>query len=159
MRTVRIKVYKFDELTPAAKRKALNYFVDINTSDDWWTSIYEDADNIGLNLITFDVDTNDIRGNLTIGFRYTVKTIHDEHGEKLETYKIASKYKKLDANVAEYSEEQELITERFLKELLAEYLRMLSEDLEYRTSDESIIETIKANDYEFTIDGKFFTGK
>ena len=39
MRTIRTKVYKFDELTPAAQDKAIELLYDLNVSHNWyeWT--------------------------------------------------------------------------------------------------------------------------
>lgn len=39
-RTVRIKVFKFDELNDAAKEKAFQWYYEIAASDDWWESVY-----------------------------------------------------------------------------------------------------------------------
>ena len=42
----------------------------------------------------------------------------------------------------------------FLKSLLEDYSIMLQNEYEYLTSEEAIIETIEANEYEFTQAGK-----
>ena len=44
----------------------------------------------------------------------------------------------------------------FLNSLCGDYLIMLRNDYEYMTSEDAIIETIEANEYEFTVDGKRF---
>ena len=44
----------------------------------------------------------------------------------------------------------------FLNSLCGDYLIMLRNDYEYMTSKAAIIETIEANEYEFTVDGNDF---
>jgi hypothetical protein len=55
----------------------------------------------------------------------------------------------------EYELDQKLddIENDFLSNILSDYLTMLTKEYEYKTSEESIIETIKANSYEFDEDG------
>ena len=36
MRTIRTKIYKFEELSAEAQSKAIDNFRNINTSDDFW---------------------------------------------------------------------------------------------------------------------------
>ncbi|KKK46644.1 hypothetical protein LCGC14_3163200, partial [marine sediment metagenome] len=42
----------------------------------------------------------------------------------------------------------------FLRDILEDYLILFREEYEYLTSRKTIIETIEANDYDFTEDGK-----
>ncbi len=53
-------------------------------------------------------------------------------------------------------EELENDEDEFLKELLEDYRIILQKEYEYQTSEEAIIGTIEANEYEFTQDGKMF---
>ena len=46
--------------------------------------------------------------------------------------------------------------ENCLKEFIEEILDSLKKDYEYLTSEEAIIDTIEANDYDFTVDGELF---
>jgi len=48
MRTIRTKVYQFSELSEQAKQKAIEWGYDLNVSYGWWESVYEDAEQIGL---------------------------------------------------------------------------------------------------------------
>lgn len=41
-------------------------------------------------------------------------------------------------------------------DMLGEYLKILQEEYEYRTSDEGVLEMIEANEFEFTADGEIF---
>ena len=54
----------------------------------------------------------------------------------------------------EYEEDKENIYIEFLKELGEYYLSELQSSYDYHMSDESVIGTIEANEYEFTEDGK-----
>ena len=40
MRTININLYKYDELSPQAKEKALEHYSDINTDYEWWDCTY-----------------------------------------------------------------------------------------------------------------------
>jgi hypothetical protein len=44
----------------------------------------------------------------------------------------------------------------FEADLISEYAHMLQREYDYLTSEEAIRETIEANDYDFTEDGKLF---
>lgn len=162
MRTHKIKLYKFNELSDDAKQKALEELYGINVDYDWWDTVYYDADTIGLKITSFDTYKKDISGSLTDSMEYSIKEIKTNHGESCETYRIADEYKAklkelreitLDDDLPDLEDELEA---EFEKELLQEYLNILEKDYEYLTSEEAITETIEANDYEFTADGKLF---
>lgn len=162
MRTHKIKLYKFNELSDDAKQKALEELYDINVNYEWYDAVYYDADTIGLKITSFDTYKKDISGSLTDSMEYSIKEIKTNHGESCETYRIADEYKAklkelrditLDDDLPDLEDELEA---EFEKELLQEYLNILEKDYEYLTSEEAILETIEANDYEFTADGKLF---
>lgn len=138
-------VYNFDELSDEAKQKAIEELYDINVSYDWWEFIYEDALEIGLKIASFDLDRNrHATGQLTEELPQVCKKILENHGESTPTYQLAKKWQHKHG----YDNEEE-----FSKELLEEYSIILQKDSEYLTSDEAIIETIQANEYEFNQDG------
>lgn len=170
METRTYKVYKFDELTEKQKEKVLERYADINVDYDWWDFIYEDAANIGLEITAFDIDRGQsCEGKFLASGEESAHKIEKDHGEKSETYKTATDYlERRDAcvNNAERDADGELVNEyaldealdkldaEFLHDLLEDYRMLLQEEYEYKTSREAIIETIKANDYDFTEDGK-----
>jgi len=162
MKTKIINIYSFNELSEEAKQKAIEKLSDINVSFDWWKSTYEDAEIIGLKITGFDLDRNrHATGHLILSFAETVANILKEHGPKCETYKTAEKYmKQWEPVFSKYMETEEgegelmEIEEDFLKELLEDYSIILQNEYEYLQSDEAIIGTIEANEYEFTEDGK-----
>jgi len=165
MRIKETKVYKFDELSDKGKEKALENMYDLNVDYEWWDSIYDDAANAGLKLTAFDLDRNrHAEGNLTLSAAEVAANIIRDHGEHCETYKTAQSFldeinsiDMPDDDSDEFSEWENkmiIIEDEFLKSLLEDYSIILQKEYEYQTSEEAIIESIKANDYEFTEDGK-----
>ena len=168
MRTIQTNVYKFEELSEQGKQQAINNLSSINIDFDWWQYTYLDAKNVGININNFELDRT-----IDIGmydYQETANKIMKEHGETCDTYKNAKQFiKERDALVSKYSnggnkvpEENENVFDCELDELEADYKKTLKEDYlsllrneyEYLSSREAIIETIEANDYEFTEDGK-----
>jgi hypothetical protein len=176
--TKTITLYKFDELSDKAKEKAIERLWDLNVDHEWWDCIYEDAATIGLEITEFDTYRRTIDGKLTEDLPDCCKAIRRNHGKGCETFSTARQY------LSEYfaafkawlpeqdkegwehwkpkdwlwdfdnSEESEEITNDFRKALIEDYLVMLSSEYDYQTSEEQIIESIRANDYDFTEDGR-----
>lgn len=170
MRTIRTKLYKFSELNEQAKDEAITSLYDINVTDAWWDFLFEDAKNIGLELTGFDLGrSNDCTGKFIEDALHAANLIVKNHGEDCETYKTATAFiKDRDAIVdsahkdedGDFENEYELDGElddceaEFLKSLLEDWLIILRNEYEYLTGKKAIIETIEANEYEFTQDGK-----
>ncbi len=173
METREYKIYKYDELIEEQKQKVLEIHVYINVEHDWWDSMYEDAKTVLLKIDSFDLDRNrHCIGNFIENAEDTAKKIITEHGESCETWGTATNYlaeraelvKKYSDGVSVdivsedneygYDKDQEEIDAEFLRSILEDYSVMLQKEYEYRTSEEAIIETLKANDYDFTEDGK-----
>lgn len=151
MRTVRIKVYKFDELSKPAQEKVIEDLYDINTAEDWWNYIYEDAKNVHIDVSSFNLQHGVCKIQFLDKPIKTASSIIVNHGEMCYTYKLAKAY--LRDWISDGLDEQ------FRLSLQREYLRMLRAEFEYLQSEEAIVETIKANDYEFTGDGEFYKPK
>jgi len=171
MRTIRTKVYSFDELNEAAQQKAINELISINVDYDWWDSVYEDAKTIGLKITSFDLDRNrHANGLFTLSACEVAQNIFNNHGESCSTYLTAEQFMEkwqpiyndyLDENSENYEsgdleDEMQDLEDEFLKSLLEDYSVILQNDCDYLQSDEAIKETIIANEYEFTKDGKQF---
>jgi len=169
MRTIRTKVYQFSELSKAAKLKAIDVMSEVNVGFDWWLPTYEDAEQIGLKLTGFDMDSasffSNLQGEFTLSAHEVAANIIRDHGEQCDTNKTAQsfldtvneiqgKYPEFEGQ--NYEDEMIQSEENFLCELLIDYTKMLQENYEYLCSNEAIIETIEANEYEFTKDGKRF---
>ena len=169
MRTIQVNLYKFEELSEEAKQKAIENLYDINVYFDWWECTYEDANIIGLRITGFDLDRDrHATGKFTLSACEVAQNILKEHGEKCETYKTASEFLEewnpifaeyMDENsehYESYERQQELIDleNDFLNSLLEDYSIILQKEYEYLMSEEAIIETIEANEYEFYKNGK-----
>lgn len=175
MKTIEIKLYKFNELNREAQETAIDKLSDINVSYDWWDTTYEDAKNVLLEIDSFDLDPNrHAKGSfLSSGLDSAYKIIKD-HGKDCDTYKTAENFIKqyetmfakyankekpnLVAEGNEYDFDNDLteIEEQFLKDILEDYANLLQNDFDYFKSDQSIINTIQMNDYDFTEEGELY---
>jgi hypothetical protein len=175
IKTTETKVYTWDELTDEQKEKALSKLYDLNTGYEWWQSVYEDAEDVGIKITSFDLDRNrHAEGKFTMNATDVAKAIVEDHGPDCETYKTAreflnavtpmidfrdnfadddntteEEYKTFDDNTDKIEE----LEEEFLKSILEDYSIMLQKEYEYLSSEEAIVETIKANEYEFDENG------
>lgn len=175
MKTIRIKVYKFAELSEKAQEKAIDSLRYINVEHGWWAYTYEDAENIGLKITGFDLDRpNYCEGELLHSLTEVCNLIVKNHGENCDTYKTAksflTKWGKLvkdhsdgiDINKVCEDKEYEFyqladeLGNEFKKALCEDYKIILQHEYDYLTSDEKIKDTIITNEYDFTADGKKF---
>lgn len=167
MKTIKINLYKFEELSKEAKQIALEKFSDINVNYDWWEFTYDDAENVGLKLKSFDLDRNKhATGEFITNAKDCADKILKEHGESCDTHATATNFlntlKEIEVKYEgkeETSEEETEIEDLeygFLKDILEDYATILQNECEYLQTEKSIIETIEANDYDFTIDGKLY---
>lgn len=170
MKTIRTKVYQFSELSDSAKQTAIEQFSDINVDYGWWESIYEDAATIGLKLTGFDLDRGrSIDGDFINSARDAADLIIENHGDKCKTYEIAKAFitqltllgvtfQLQGKTDTDFFDEQNIgeLEEQFKKDILNAYWKLLYEDYEHLQTDESIKDTIIANEYEFTAGGKRF---
>lgn len=169
MREKVIRLFPFTQLSEEAQEKALESLSDINVDCDWWESVYIDAEEVGLKIISFDIDRGlYCKGNFIKDAVYTAYKIKDDHGEDCETFKTATTFLlERDKIVTEapkdenndYEDESLLddnldeIESVFLKDILEDYRIILSKEYEYLTSKEAIIATINFYEWEFLEDG------
>ena len=171
MKTVAINLFSFEELNEQAKDKALYELRDINLDYNWWEFIYEDAKKIGLKITSFDTERNrHAKGKFLLAANEVAQNILNNHGESCDTYKTAASFmedwqpvfndymNEEGENYESREKENELteMEEDFLNSLLEDYSIMLEKEMEYLYSDEAVIDTIEANQYTFTEDGKIF---
>ena len=155
MRIRETKVYSFDELSEDAKQTALGKLSDINVCYEWWDAISEDATRIGLSITEFEFDGGrDCRGDFCKSYEDVAKMILQEHGKECETYKTAKEF--LVSSAKAKDDEVVGLEVEFRQSLLEDYRIILQKEYEYLTSEDAVIETIEANEYEFTEDGKIF---
>lgn len=171
MRTIRTKIYKFEELSSDAQAKAIDNLRDINVDYDWWQFTYYNAQEIGLKITSFDLDRNrHAKGNFLLSANEVAQNVLSNHGVECETYKTAQNFMNdwqpifndyLDENSENYESgelENKLseLEEDFLNNLLKDYSIILQNECDYLQTDEAVKETIVANEYEFTKDGKMY---
>lgn len=199
MRTIRTKVYKFNELSESAQEKAIEKLADINTDYDWWESTYEDFKEL-CKTLSIDVDLKNTFFNgfysQGSGSSFTadidvcecLKAIKNEKWkeyapkENLSFYKVTDNMLRLchlctcdiqptnressvrinfdsdtygtHTNIDSVITEIEDFFEDVANTLNNWLFSQLQTEYEYQTSKEAIIETIEANEYEFTADGR-----
>ena len=172
--TVTTKVYSFVELSELAKENAIQELSDINTDYEWWDGEYMDAENVGIKITEFDIGRGSFcRGSID-DVEETANKIIAEHGDMCETYQTAANYLKdrgelvkkysdgiktdeaAEDNEYDFDQECDELDAEFEKSILEDYRIMLEKQYEYLCSDEAIIETIEANEYDFTEDGKLY---
>ncbi|MBT2560171.1 hypothetical protein J7E50_02910 [Pedobacter sp. ISL-68] len=173
MKTVHLNLYPFAELSEDAREKALNDHRFINVDDAWWDSIYEDANQSGLKINGFEFDTGYYcNAEFTEDAIFCAGKILDAHGENTPTYQTALSFwtrrngivagspKDQNAefeNVEELDDLLDKAEDDFLTAIRWEYHSLLIREYNCQTSDTAITETLEANDYHFTADGKLAT--
>jgi len=164
------EIYTFSELSEDAKEAALNNCRDYNTNHDWWEFTFEDAENAGLKITSFDLDRNrHAQGEWITSAKECAKSILDGHGETCETYKTAKAFldernelvntwpKDEDGeleNGGKLDDELDDLENEFLESIVEDYSIILQNECEYLQSDEAVEEAIQSNEYEFTEDGE-----
>ncbi|MFW6219823.1 MAG: hypothetical protein ACOC33_03205 [bacterium] len=146
MKTIELKIYQFSELSEYAKQKAIENLSDINVDYNWWEFIYEDAKNVGLKIEGFDLYEKKINMSYYEDSATVKKLISKTHGKKTDTYKT----------VKGHDLRKEGEADEMLKALAKDYLNILNEEYNYNTSNSAIIDSIEANEYEFTEDGELW---
>lgn len=183
MRTVKTKVYKFEELSEEAQKKALKRLNDINIDHEWW-----DIEGL-LDLTQDEMDEAKIKpGEIeSLLFSYKIMEFDLERGQYLQLENVVvnndeafRKFLKIpkdlwrecgyyftndsrDCNTCldlqtddPPTEEEDNILNGAI-EIMAEKIHeawvSLRNNYEYYTSEEAIKDTILANKYEFYEDG------
>jgi len=162
MKIIETKVFKLNELSDDAKKTAIETQRDINVDYSWWEFTYDDAKTIGLKITSFDLDRNmHAEGDFILSANEVAANILSQHGETCETHKTAKDFMKewqpVFDECMETEESEEVLAEiesKFLDDILRDYSVILQNESEYLQSDEAVIETIEANDYDFTEDGR-----
>ena len=174
MKTIEINTYKFAELSEESKQNAIEKLSNINVDFDWWNFVYEDAENVYLKISSFDIDRKSIDCKFIQYANETANEIIKNHGENCETYKTAktflSDWDKLvelysdginknvvsEENEYQFDEDADNLENDFLQSISEDYLQMLSDEYDYLTSEDAIIESIEANEYDFLENGVIY---
>lgn len=177
-KTKTITLYSFQELPESAKQKAIENLWDINVDYSEWDNSIEDANEIGLKIISLD-DHRSNKGEFITTGEDCANLILENHGKDCETYKTAKSFldqylplkkewdEKPDPNGIggyenagfpfEYENQATELSEDFLHSILEDYRVMRNQNYEYLTSSEAIIESIQANEYLFNENGEIET--
>jgi len=179
MKTIRTKVYQFSELSNEAKKKAIEKFRDINTDfDDWHEPILEgaieDLKEAGYNdpKIYYSgfasqgdgacFTCSSIDFNIFLGGKYKGLDIRADITHTYRYYFATSTTVNLndDSNNADLSEDNYNVIQHDIeneREKLGNKIYKALEDYYFELQeDNAIIDTIEANEYDFTKDGKLF---
>jgi len=167
-------VFEFSELSDQAKEKAREWYREHALDYEWWESTYEDAEQVGLKIKSFDLDRNrHATGNFISGAVECAELILKNHGQDCETFKTARAFnvshidleKQIencdgdDETNCEYElwqDKREELNADFLKSILEDYSIMLQKEMEWLMSDEQCDESIITNGYTFTESGARF---
>lgn len=174
MRIIETEAYTFDELSDDAKEKAVNNLSEINVNYDWWDCTYETFRELGIRIEHFDlgrrseigidliepydeVATNIIgtfgENSLKVNAQYFIEQ-RDKLVKELGKGNEVAGYSVKEGNEEEFDERVETIEGYYFKQLKRDILHWLRCEYEYLMSDEAIIDTIEANECEFTKEGK-----
>ena len=164
IQTKEYEVYTLDEVL----EKAIERQWDINVDYEWWGTVHDDAEMVGIKIDSFDIDRASYCNINVPGCAETAHLIMDNHGTRCDTYKLAEQFladrdKLIDTaekdedgkfvDLYELDGKLDDIESEFIQALSEEYRIMLQHEYEYLTSAEAIEETLRANDYEFYADG------
>jgi hypothetical protein len=188
MRTIRTKIYLFDELSKEAQNNAIENFRNINVDFcEWFDADFEgfkeDLNELGFinaeisfsgfysqgDGACFDAKIDASKFAETINEKRIAKLIKNGYISEFEISKTSyanhyshektrfvdfdsTGYKNIDEILQSLCEKIEVIRLEKSKEIY----KSLEQQYDYLQSDEAVKETIIANDYEFTKDGKQF---
>jgi len=164
MRTIEIKLYKYKELDKQTREKVIENYRYINVEHStWYEWIKEDFSRLGLEIQEFDLGRRNYAKIYIDNFEDTSKNIIEEFGDSVLIKQTAKNYidefNKIQANFKDDEDierEIEMLDEKYQHEFKADILSYLNANYEWEISDEAIINTIEANDYDFTTNGKIY---
>ena len=167
MKTIEIKVYKFDELDEQTKEKVIDNYRHINVEDTFWYDwIKDDFNRLGLEIKEFDLGRRNYVKIYIENFEDTSNYIIKEFGDSVLIKQTAKNYlKELKEIVSNFKEDEDIdrefetLDENYQHEFEADILSYLRANYEHYISDEAVIDTIEANDYDFTTEGKILLTK
>jgi hypothetical protein len=168
MKTIEIKVYKFEELDKQTKEKVIENYRYINVEDkDWWEFIQYNLKNLyNIELHEFNLDRGysvniNIKSEL---FEVCENIIREKtyfHFILSEAKSYVEKYNEIQSNNKEDEVIEQLVEQldyesNIEKHIENSILKSLDCEWEYCISDEAVTDTIEVNDFDFTTDGKIY---
>ena len=179
MREMNVTVYSFDELSEAAQERALNAFRCSNVEFNWWEDTFGTIRTAG-KLLGLEIGDIHFDAYLYCIFdanyeyaRGAAKAVRNEFPQDTKLHDVARKlqdlqkrhFYSLSCAVTEGRTTNRYSCFRFgedyecdLGDIIDDFARwaqiLLRDEYEWLTSDEEVKETIEANGYEFTEEGK-----
>jgi len=178
------EVFKFDELKKDIQEKVIGKMYDVNVNYEWWDNdmINEIAKDYGLEIviseICFSLDRDYfcyfetynhgqkkdyVKGIFIDDYNKFIKKAGLKVSKKLAENDFYIDHKHYAGSVGknyiegyDLSETELEKLENCLSDFIDEVLSKLKKDYDYLTSKKSIVETIKANEYEFLKNGEMF---
>ena len=145
-------VFTYETAPEELKQKILEKYWDINVDNAfWYEHIDEDLKEVGIKRIAFDTYRHSAEIELTEYPEDVARKIKAEWGESMDIYKICDTF--LQAG----SEDDDCVRE-FRRDLEHWSASMYVAEYEHATSEEAIVDTLVANEYEFTEDGNIYVG-
>jgi hypothetical protein len=180
MAIVEIEIHKFEKLPDEAKEKAIERYWNINVDHEWWDfcGLLCDVDILTSKIISFDLE-NDQHLQVSIDvkdeskflkllgipsyYRNRIEWDYFNNRRNLGTPNTRLEIKLLDTQleyeVDNYTEKQlEMVetAEQLFDNLISEGFKTLQKEFDHLTGETAIEETLIANEYDFTLDGKIF---
>ncbi len=163
MKTIEIKLYKYEELDKQTREKVIENYRYINVEDTFWYDwIKDDFNRLGLEIQAFDLNRNFVRMYID-NFEDTSNYIIKEFGDNVLIKQTAKNYlSELEKIVSNFKEDEEIdreletLDEEYQHEFEADILSYLRAEYEYQTSDEALDDFFMNNDNDFTIKGKIY---
>lgn len=168
MKTIKVKVYQYGELSNEAKDKARQWLFENGDLYQFENdSLLQDAKEIGLHIMALDSDRLEKDGEFQTTADDCANKIIRYHGQNCMTYKTAKEYlfastrmaEPIDEDTKAYDDYMAYKAEcegEFLGSLLEDYLIMQKKQFEYIQGEQAVFEMMEANGYTFTKDGKRF---
>lgn len=173
MKTIKTIVYEYHELSDKAKTKAIEEYSEINTNYDWWYLTFDEFKTLGIKVTGVDLYRKEIGIENIVPYEEIAYNIcHEFNGNSIyeraiqfsiDFEALKRKYE-VDNNgftfnekkQDNYQDEYDDLTFEFKVDLCNEILDWLNNEYEYLISEEGIADTIVANEYLFTEDGRIF---
>lgn len=178
---ITIMGYTIKELEPKVRQEVIDKHCEINTNYDWYDGCYEgfhetlaeyglECKNFGWDLYHNEFEFNNLGienrslllSKLEIG-KYLIPLQMATNGEYDIDIDLKDKCVIIDiqddTNIKreELTEIEDAISEtinNLVEKLEEDFLKILKDDYDYATSEEAIVESLEANDYLFTKEGK-----
>ena len=152
-------VYAYGELSETAKEQAVNSLFDINAGYQWWELTCEQFENVGINVKA----CSDYRAEIELldMAERVASNIVKNYDQSADIYDTATYFLQTyhDLELNDYGDDNDALEYDFIRSLAEDVRITMDKEYQYLTSEAFVVETIVANDYEFTKLGDVFDGR